>query len=288
MTTAIFKAKLLWLSSDKNHPVIHCPVNSVDQEYYATNVGAGGSKSLYSDMNYQKHYNALIERAKSRNLEGYSESHHIIPRCIGGTDHRNNLVSLTPEEHYTAHLLLVRIYPGCHQLVHAAHMMTVGSTMHCRNNKVYGWLKRRYSQVCSLKIGKLNPSYGKPWFVNPRTGENGKFVPGFEPEGWIPGRVVKKDTTSCSECGNDTFMKAARYCKECATAKRSSKAKPTRATKTKTSFSVEEKREALLAHQGNVRQALFSLGLSCGGTHYSQMKEIKASLYPLATNQLKG
>ena len=33
-------------------------------------------------MNYEKIYNELIDRAKSRILTDYKEIHHIIPRCM--------------------------------------------------------------------------------------------------------------------------------------------------------------------------------------------------------------
>ncbi len=48
-------------------------------------------------MNYQWHYNKLIERGKNRTLECYTENHHIIPNCMDGTDDPENLVRLTPE-----------------------------------------------------------------------------------------------------------------------------------------------------------------------------------------------
>jgi hypothetical protein len=118
-------------------------------------------------MNYEKHYNLLIERAKSRLLEGYSEKHHIIPRCMGGSDDPDNLVRLTPEEHYVAHQLLIKIYPDVHGLVYAAHMMTVSSKdTRDRNNKKYGWLKRKHSELMSKEmkgkfVGKNNPMYGR-------------------------------------------------------------------------------------------------------------------------------
>jgi hypothetical protein len=62
-------------------------------------------------MNYQNIYNQIIENAKSRGLdkkklEGYFEKHHIIPRCINGTDDKDNLVLLTGREHYLCHHLL--------------------------------------------------------------------------------------------------------------------------------------------------------------------------------------
>lgn len=80
-------------------------------------------------MNYGKIYSSLIERAKFRHTVGYVETHHIIPVCMGGTDDRENLVDLYPEEHFVVHLLLVKIYPDNVKLVFAANMM--GN----RNNK---------------------------------------------------------------------------------------------------------------------------------------------------------
>lgn len=106
-------------------------------------------------MDYQKIYNTLVRRGQNRILEGYSEKHHIIPRCLGGTDGANNLVSLTPEEHYLCHLLLVKIHPNNIRLVKAA-MFMVSSNDHVkRNNKAYGWLKRQYSGYMQ---GPNNPS----------------------------------------------------------------------------------------------------------------------------------
>jgi hypothetical protein len=93
-------------------------------------------------MNYAKIYDALITRAKSRVLLGYRERHHIVPRCMGGTDDKENLVDLTAEEHFVAHQLLVKIYPGVSGLVFAVQMMTVDRTGNRCNNKMYGWLKR--------------------------------------------------------------------------------------------------------------------------------------------------
>lgn len=40
----------------------------------------------------------------------YYEKHHIIPRCIGGSDNELNLVLLTAREHFLAHYLLCKIY----------------------------------------------------------------------------------------------------------------------------------------------------------------------------------
>jgi hypothetical protein len=106
-------------------------------------------------MNYQKIYNNIVSRGKERVLEGYQEKHHIIPRCMGGSDEDANLVMLTPEEHYLCHLLLVKIHPNNMRLVKAAMFMVASTVTQQRNNKLYGWLKRQYSDYMK---GPNNPS----------------------------------------------------------------------------------------------------------------------------------
>lgn len=114
-------------------------------------------------MNYQKIYNSLIERGKTRKLEGYTEKHHIIPRCEGGIDDKDNLVDLTPEEHYLAHQLLVKIYPNNPKLVKAAAMMVNNRP----SNKMYGWLRRRFSIVKSNEQSGIgNSQFGSKWITN--------------------------------------------------------------------------------------------------------------------------
>lgn len=123
-------------------------------------------------MNYTKHYNNLIVRSKNRTLDGYKEKHHIIPKCMGGTDDPSNIAILTPEEHFVAHQLLVKMYPGNSKLIFAAHMMTVNSQLNKRTNKEYGWLKQRRAEEMSKKMkgktawnkgicGEESPRFGK-------------------------------------------------------------------------------------------------------------------------------
>lgn len=92
---------------------------------------------------------------------GYVESHHILPRCLGGLDNKENLVDLYPEEHYLAHLLLCKIYPNNQKLLYAAMNMTTGSMVSDgkRNNKAYGWLRRQYAESMS---GDNNPARRNP------------------------------------------------------------------------------------------------------------------------------
>jgi len=79
-------------------------------------------------MNYQRIYNEIIENAKLRGLnkksiDGYFEKHHIIPKCLGGSNENSNLVLLTGREHYLCHKLLIKIYKDNQKLIFAYHRM---------------------------------------------------------------------------------------------------------------------------------------------------------------------
>lgn len=71
-----------------------------------------------NDMNYQKIYDQLIDKRKKYPLTKnkkdpnyvYCETHHIIPKSLGGTNEKSNLVNLTAREHYIAHVLLFKLY----------------------------------------------------------------------------------------------------------------------------------------------------------------------------------
>lgn len=79
-------------------------------------------------MNYQKIHDSIIERAKSRGiikaeLDFITEIHHIVPKCMGGLDNKDNIVLLTPKEHYAIHHLLIKIFPKEKGLLFAANIL---------------------------------------------------------------------------------------------------------------------------------------------------------------------
>ena len=113
-------------------------------------------------MNYKKHYDLLIERSKNRVLEGYVEKHHIIPKCLGGTDDKENLAILTPEEHFLAHQLLIKLNPGHRGLVYAVQMMTNHHTNARTNNKLFGWIRRRMALAMSEQTRTYIKENGHP------------------------------------------------------------------------------------------------------------------------------
>lgn len=71
---------------------------------------------------YQQRYLSFINSCKNQTIIGYSETHHIVPRCLGGTDKPSNLIKLTARQHYVAHWMLWKTYSS-HKLMHAFIMM---------------------------------------------------------------------------------------------------------------------------------------------------------------------
>jgi hypothetical protein len=72
------------------------------------------SAMIFIPNRYTRIYYSVIERAQSRILpkDSYREKHHIVPRCMGGTDDPTNIVELTFKEHVFCHKLLVRMTEG--------------------------------------------------------------------------------------------------------------------------------------------------------------------------------
>jgi hypothetical protein len=100
-------------------------------------------------MNYNKIYNSLIDRAKNRTLEGYKESHHIVPKSIGGSNKADNLVNLTAREHFLAHWLLVKIHPKEFKLLCAWNSF-------CRTNAPDRVISHHYERCKLLWIAELH------------------------------------------------------------------------------------------------------------------------------------
>lgn len=76
---------------------------------------------IFIDNKYTYWYYSIIDRAKTRLNINYTETHHIIPKSLGGDNTFNNLVKLTAREHFICHLLLTKMVSGKERqkMVHA-------------------------------------------------------------------------------------------------------------------------------------------------------------------------
>lgn len=107
-------------------------------------------------MDYAHIYERFIQsrRRLEVQLTAYAERHHVIPKVLGGSDAADNLIRLTPEDHFFAHLLLAKIHGG--RLWAPLAFMVGGSRKDYRpteSRKKYGWVKRALAKSLSGSNG---------------------------------------------------------------------------------------------------------------------------------------
>lgn len=115
-------------------------------------------------MDYIRIYEAFIKdrRAKEPTLTGYTERHHVLPRSMGGDNDPGNLIDLTPEDHFFAHLLLAKAH-GTRQMWGACMLMmgarragqgkfTIRRRL-TRSRLQYGMIRRAYSAASQGEDG---------------------------------------------------------------------------------------------------------------------------------------
>jgi hypothetical protein len=101
-------------------------------------------------MNYQRIYAAFIDDRKDRqpSAPAYFEKHHILPRSLGGDDEASNIIRLTPEDHFFAHLLLAKMHGGT--LWAPIAFMVGGSRKDYRpthSRRQHGWASRAMAKA---------------------------------------------------------------------------------------------------------------------------------------------
>lgn len=158
-------------------------------------------------MDYQKHYQLLVTKARTRPVPaGYTEKHHVIPRCMGGLDAAENIAQLYPEEHFFAHVLLLKIYKNTehrYALAKAVPVMARGATTRWKGKRrrvLYGWLRREHAKAMSAsQTGIGNSQARSRWICHLELKLNKKLPITAEiPNGWVLGRNIWKRL--CPQC----------------------------------------------------------------------------------------
>ena len=98
-------------------------------------------------MNYIKIYDALINSCKEKIQDEYTENHHIIPKCVGGNNKKNNLVKLSYREHFLAHWLLCKIYPDNFKIKASFAKMLGTSNNKTTSSYMYDAVKRNLKDI---------------------------------------------------------------------------------------------------------------------------------------------
>lgn len=114
------------------------------------------NNSKYTIIYYGIIDNAIFKQ-RSRDDGGIYEEHHIIPKSIGGTNEPENLVFLTPKEHYICHRLLPKMVKSkfhYEKMIYALWCMINGnghSKRYSPCGKIYQQIKEQRSKVISTE-----------------------------------------------------------------------------------------------------------------------------------------
>ena len=123
---------------------------------------------MFIDNKYSRCYNRIIERRKNHPLDGHVEKHHIIPKSLGGSNKKSNLVALSAREHFICHRLLVKMTIGKDKMKMSFALRNLKN----RENKYQQRYKigsRTYAaiilgtrnNISKYLVGENNPYYGK-------------------------------------------------------------------------------------------------------------------------------
>ena len=108
-----------------------------------------------------------IPKFNEKGEKNYKERHHIIPKCLGGTNDSENLIDLFANEHFLAHKLLAEENPDNIKLVYAWwNMCQIKGREH---QKRYIVTQEEYEAArvaisaaeSTSRMGAKNPMFGK-------------------------------------------------------------------------------------------------------------------------------
>lgn len=101
---------------------------------------------MFLDNKYSAWYFSLISNRQANTFDGYGEVHHVIPKSLGGSNEKSNLIRLTAREHFVAHRLLVKMVIGKdkRKMVFAL-KRTVSSKTHIPNSRTFAIIREEYA-----------------------------------------------------------------------------------------------------------------------------------------------
>lgn len=105
-----------------------------------------------------------LQQSRSKRDGIYYENHHIIPKSLGGTNNKDNLVLVTAREHFILHMLLIKMVDVKHKykMVHAI----IRFCAKINNSRQYENIRKI---VSNNSKGIYNKSFGKIWAHNVTT-----------------------------------------------------------------------------------------------------------------------
>lgn len=125
---------------------------------------------MFKNNKYTRWYNSIISNRKNNPLDisGYKENHHIIPKSLGGSNKKENIVALTAKEHFICHRLLVKMTEGNNKvkMSYAIRTMMIRENPYQSRYKISskGYesiIKETRAIIGKSQTGENNPYYGR-------------------------------------------------------------------------------------------------------------------------------
>jgi hypothetical protein len=145
---------------------------------------------MFLDNKYTKWYHSIIQNAKLRTTDEYTEKHHIIPKSLKGDNSENNLVKLTAREHFICHMLLVRMTENKEKIkMSYALWRLCNSKKYNINSRIYQTLRENHSKFLSeQKTGVKRKPFTEQARKNMSEAHKGLKM-NFSPEGVLARRL---------------------------------------------------------------------------------------------------
>lgn len=117
-----------------------------------------------------------MDALKGQSIDGYCEVHHIVPRSLGGSNEKDNLINLTARQHYIAHWILARALGD--SAARAFFMMSNFGKYGKVNSTTYAIARKEYSSLVSEQmIGRIMPPVSDETKEKQRQAKLGKKRP---------------------------------------------------------------------------------------------------------------
>lgn len=147
---------------------------------------------MFTDTKYTEWYYRIIYQRQKVKYDGYTENHHILPRCLGGTDEPSNLVELSAREHFICHLLLTKMIDNSSINYAYIAMVNMKNEYQQRDYKItsrhYAYSKELNSKETSIRFkGKAKHNVGKKRYYHQVTLQEIFRFENDVPDGYILG-----------------------------------------------------------------------------------------------------
>ena len=123
------------------------------------------------NLTYDEFINNILEtRGRFACGDEYHERHHIVPKCVGGTNDEENLVDLFAREHFIAHKMLAEENPNEEGLLYAWWCMSIQTNEHTKERyqltaEEYEEVRTKFALLMSDKMsGDGNKMWNRPWW----------------------------------------------------------------------------------------------------------------------------